>query len=363
VIRNIIFDWSGTLVDDLPLVWTATNFVFRQAGVPELTLDQFRAEFCLPFKKFYDRYVPHVSMTQLEAWFHSRFQVEQGTVKALPHARDFLEFCRARGLRLFLLSTVHRDYFDAQTRLNGFHLCFERIYTGVWNKQEKIHELLAENRLAPGETLFVGDMQHDIETARHGGIYSCGVLTGYNRASQLREAGPTWIVEHLGELRERLEQQGMELGPAAEDEPRARERRPIATVGALVFDHEDRVLMVKTHKWSGLWGIPGGKIEYAETALEALRREIKEETALDITDARLVFVQDCIHSTEFYRDEHFILLNYTCRRVGDTPVRLNDEAVVFRWVPFPEALQLELNSPTRRLLERLQQEGVPSTGL
>src|SRR5438270_555917 len=43
VIRNIIFDWSGTLVDDLPAVWKATNSVFVQAQCPELTLEQFRA--------------------------------------------------------------------------------------------------------------------------------------------------------------------------------------------------------------------------------------------------------------------------------------------------------------------------------
>ena len=35
VIRNIIFDWSGTLVDDLPAVWRATNHVLRQAGVKD----------------------------------------------------------------------------------------------------------------------------------------------------------------------------------------------------------------------------------------------------------------------------------------------------------------------------------------
>ena len=43
MIRNIIFDWSGTLVDDLPAVLRATNHVFRQAGREELSLDQFRA--------------------------------------------------------------------------------------------------------------------------------------------------------------------------------------------------------------------------------------------------------------------------------------------------------------------------------
>src|SRR5437764_8749843 len=70
VIRNIIFDWSGTLVDDLPAVWEATNFVFSQAGLPVLTLEQFRAEFCLPFTDFYARHTPKVSMEQLEGWFH-----------------------------------------------------------------------------------------------------------------------------------------------------------------------------------------------------------------------------------------------------------------------------------------------------
>ena len=74
VIRNIIFDWSGTLVDDLPAVWEASNHVFRRAGVPELPLDRFRAEFCLPYQKFYDRHIPHVPLDQLEKWFHGHFE-------------------------------------------------------------------------------------------------------------------------------------------------------------------------------------------------------------------------------------------------------------------------------------------------
>ena len=55
MIRNIIFDWSGTLVDDLPAVWKATNYVLAQAERAEMTLEQFRAEFCLPFTSFYER--------------------------------------------------------------------------------------------------------------------------------------------------------------------------------------------------------------------------------------------------------------------------------------------------------------------
>ena len=129
---------------------------------------------------------------------------------------------------------------------------------------------------------------------------------------------------------------------------------PISTVGGLIFDADDRVLMIRTHKWSDLWGIPGGKIKWGERSEDALRRELKEETNLDITDIRFVLVQDCIHSKEFYRDAHFLLLNYTCRAAGSAPpVTLNDEAQAFRWVTLAEALTMDLNRPTRVLLDEI----------
>jgi len=349
VIRNIIFDWSGTLVDDLPAVWKATNYVLTQAERQEMTLEQFRAEFCLPFNLFYDRHVPHVKLAQLEEWFHSRFREVQDSVCELPHARDFLEFCRSKRLRTFLLSTVHRDHFAVQSATTGFGQYLERPYLNVWDKRKKIHEILAENKLDPDETLFIGDMQHDIETARHGGIHSCAVLTGYNTLEQLRAAQPDVIVEHLRELRDILEQNDLNLKPLVkafeEGHP------PIATVGALIFDQRGKVLMIRTHKWSNLWGIPGGKIKWGEPSIDALRREIKEETNLEVDNIEFVLVQDCIHSKEFYRDAHFVLLNYTCKCSGGSDVILNDEAREFRWVSIEEALKLAINQPTRKLLE------------
>ena len=354
MIRNIIFDWSGTLVDDLPAVWQATNYVLVQAGREEMSLEQFRAEFCLPFTKFYERHTPHVPFAQLETWFHSHFRDAHDSVVVLPHARAFLEFCRARGLRTFLLSTVHGDHFTAQTARNGFQHFLERPYVEVWDKRTKIHEILAENHLQPLETLFIGDMQHDIETARHGGVHSCAVLTGYNRLDQLRAAEPDLIVEHLGELREILERQGMCLKPAPAHHSSANGAHPVVTVGALIFNGVGDVLMIRTHKWSNLWGIPGGKTKFSETSVEALRREIKEETDLDVEDILFVLAQDCIHSKEFYRDAHFVLLNYTCRCAGPPQVTLNEEAQEFRWAPVEEALKMALNKPTRVLLEAVR---------
>ena len=352
MIRNLIFDWSGTLVDDLPAVLQATNHVFRQAGQPEMSRDQFRAEFCLPFQPFYDRHLPGVPMEQLEQWFHERFRQVQDLVEPLPHAREFLVWCRRQGMRTFLLSTVHPDHWATQSARTDFGQFIDRPYTGVWDKRQMIHQLVAENGLVPRETAFIGDMQHDIETARHGGVHAVAVLTGYNRLAQLRAAGPDLIVEHLGELRDVLDRNGRELERDA-TRPHV-EQHPIPTVGALIYDDAGRVLMIRTQKWSNLWGIPGGKIKRGESSEAALRRELKEETALDITDIRFVLVQDCIGSKEFYRDAHFLLLNYTCRVAGACDVRLNEEAQAFRWVTLAEALAMELNQPTRVLLEAVK---------
>jgi phosphoglycolate phosphatase len=214
VIRNIIFDWSGTLVDDLPAVLAATNHVFDKCGAPAWTMDRFRAEFCLPFQDFYARFLPQVPVAELERVFHGHFSQAPEAVVELGHAREFLVFCREQGIRSFVLSTIHPDYYAAQAAVNGFDQFMERAYLGVWDKRAKIAEVLAENRLAAAETMFVGDMQHDMDAARQGGVFSCGVLTGYNRLEQLRASRPDLIVEHLGELREILARRKFELRPA-----------------------------------------------------------------------------------------------------------------------------------------------------
>lgn len=350
VIRNVIFDWSGTLVDDLPAVWRASNHALQQAGVPAMPLEDFRREFRLPARDFYMERVPTESFPELERWFLEGFKLVQDTVTPLPHAREFLEFCRQQGLRTFLLSAVHPALFAQQEKTSGFGPFLDKTYLGAQNKKDLIGQILRENELDPAQTVFIGDMQHDIETAHHGGVKSVGVLTGYDSLDKLRESKPHLIVEHLSELRRHLEtnQLRLETGPAP------RSAFPIPTVGALIRDDSGRMLLFKTAKWSGMWGIPGGKIEWGEASEAALRREVREETGLEIDRIQFVMVQDSIASTEFYKEAHFILLNYTCLALPDQLVTLNGEAQEFAWVDWEQAFGLPLNTPTRRLLEVVQ---------
>ncbi|MGA0854251.1 MAG: HAD hydrolase-like protein [Luteolibacter sp.] len=343
--RNLIFDWSGTLVDDLGPVIEATNTVFARYDLPPYDRERFRREFRLPYSEFYAELLPDVPLTELEVHFRPAFSAAKTPVTVLPHAREKLEWCTQHGIRAFVLTSMDPQAFEKQ--LDNFNLRhhFEATYSGVIDKRDMIHEIIGRHRLKPQETAFVGDMTHDVETARHGGLSSIAVLTGYQHAEVLAAVRPDLTVPDLEVLRHLMHKQIS--------------ARPITTVGALIHDGAGRILMIRTHKWSGLWGIPGGKIKRGESSIDALKREVLEETNLEISDIEFVLNQDCIASPEFMHPEHFILLNYVARAIG-TEVQLNDEAEEFRWITPAEALTMPLNSPTRVLIdEALARQLIP----
>src|SRR2546425_6615619 len=105
-IRNVILDWSGTLVDDLMPVLKTTNHVFAAHGLAPITLDEFRREFCLPIRKFYERRIPHVAQAKLEEIFLTEYANVQHEIRLLPHTMEFLRFCAAQRLGVYIASTV-----------------------------------------------------------------------------------------------------------------------------------------------------------------------------------------------------------------------------------------------------------------
>ena len=123
-----------------------------------------------------------------------------------------------------------------------------------------------------------------------------------------------------------------------------------------------QLLLVKTHKWRGSWGVPGGKIAYGEPLEEALLREFREETGLTLSDVRWGPIQEAIESPEFYQPAHFILLNFVARADSENVV-LNDEAEAYAWVSVDEALRYNLNTPTRKLVTFYQKHGFETEAL
>jgi phosphoglycolate phosphatase len=338
-IRNIILDWSGTLVDDFTPVLEATNEIFRHYGKPAFSADEFRRKFYLPFPEFYKEYLPESALPELDHHYHTAFKLMQTGIAPLPHSIDFLEYLQKRNLPTFLLSTIHHEHYETHAARLGWKRYFKHAYVQALDKRKVILHLLAEHELDASETLFIGDMVHDIETARHAGVVSCAVLTGYDSLEKLKGANPDLLFRNLSEVQDFLERhRGVPADP------------PVATVGALIFNEQGEVLMIQTHKWSHKWGIPGGKIKTNEPSEAALRREIMEETGLEVRDVCFQLVQDCIEPPEFYHKAHFLLLNYTAIATS-TGVVLNNEAETHRWVSREDAAALDLNTPTRVLLD------------
>jgi phosphoglycolate phosphatase len=234
--RNLIFDWSGTLVDDLFPVVRATNGIFAHYGRETMTRSEFLARFRLPFVEFYQEHLPEARMEEVEPLYVEHFGKPDEGVTVLAHAREFLDYCKATGRRMFVLSSTKRAHFDAQAESLGITDYFEEIYAEVWDKKHKIGAILADHGLLPEETAFIGDMVHDIDTARHGGITSVAVLTGYDDALKLAAAGPDVTVRDLGELRKVLEGGREEAG-----EERIEIRRQRVPVRVGVPDEERAV--------------------------------------------------------------------------------------------------------------------------
>ncbi len=128
------------------------------------------------------------------------------------------------------------------------------------------------------------------------------------------------------------------------------QKYPEPTCGALIFNSSGKVFLMKSHKWKGNYVIPGGHVELGESIEDALKREIKEETGLDIYDIEFILFQEFVYGEEFWKKRHFIFFDFSCR-TDSAEVRLNSEGQEFVWVTLKEALKLPVDSYTRRTIE------------
>jgi len=135
---------------------------------------------------------------------------------------------------------------------------------------------------------------------------------------------------------------------------------PEPTVGALIFDPQGRLLLVRSHKWRGRYVVPGGHVELGERLAEALVREAKEETGLDVYGLEFLCFQEFVYDDHYWKRRHFIFFDFVCR-TASAAVQLNGEAQEYLWVRPEEALNLPLEPYTvvavREYLKRLPLTG------
>ncbi len=129
---------------------------------------------------------------------------------------------------------------------------------------------------------------------------------------------------------------------------------PKVAVGALTVD-KNRILLVKrgTAPSKGLWAIPGGKIELGETMVQAVEREVLEETGIAIETSHIISVFDSIT-----RDDtgviqfHYIIIDFLAHPLDPkaTPAS-GDDAEDARWVSVDELDNLPITKTTLELIK------------
>ncbi len=127
------------------------------------------------------------------------------------------------------------------------------------------------------------------------------------------------------------------------DEQKQEERKfPKVVAGVYVFNAKGEVLLVRAPHWNNLLTIPGGHVEYRESAEDAARREMKEETGLDIKDLEFIRVVEILDPKNYGKNNaHLIAFHYKAKLVDENQkVELDTrEGTEFLWLKPEEALK------------------------
>ncbi len=106
---------------------------------------------------------------------------------------------------------------------------------------------------------------------------------------------------------------------------------PLLAVRAFIQDADGKILLLKratNDAYGAMWCLPGGKVDYGQTAEEAIVREVMEETSLECTSVKFLFYMDGL--PEEPENNHYLSLFFNCQAMGE--ISLNRESSDLAWI-------------------------------
>ncbi len=185
--ETILWDWNGTLLDDLDVNIKVINRMLARRGLIQLNQITYKNAFCFPVKLFYERIgidLRKESFQELAEEYMSDFRSCEDEITLNADASFVLDAIHRRGINQYILSACGKE--DLMRMINLFNLTgkFRKIY-GAENicahgKIETGKLLIKKHSINPERTLLIGDTLHDAEVAKAIGVNYILYSGGHN---------------------------------------------------------------------------------------------------------------------------------------------------------------------------------------
>lgn len=208
--RTILFDLDGTLTDPREGITRSVQFALAQLGIDEPDLQALEHFIGPPLLQCF---MYSYGFSEARAWeavnhYRTRFR-QVGLYENLlfDGVIELLELLRGQGRTLYIATSKPVVFAREIARHFDFERHFEVIYGSELDgtrsdKGELIAHVLDEQRLAPENTLMIGDRKHDLIGARRNGLESVAVGYGFGSPEELCEERPTYHFHTLAQLRQ-----------------------------------------------------------------------------------------------------------------------------------------------------------------
>ncbi len=191
-----IWDFNGTLIDDVDPVVRSVNVQLAKRGLPLLTIERYREVFGFPVADYYRKIGldPEVeSMSELSTEFHDAYVPGLMDCPLHDGVVDVLERFKEQGVRQFVLSAMEEELLRLAVERLGIRGYFVGIY-GLEHlkgdsKISRGRDLLEDFDIEPSTALLIGDTDHDVEVAETLNLSAALVACGHQSEERLRSTG------------------------------------------------------------------------------------------------------------------------------------------------------------------------------
>ncbi|PCI25061.1 hypothetical protein COB57_02455 [Candidatus Peregrinibacteria bacterium] len=199
MIKNIIFDWSGTLLNNFDQLYEVSMSVFKTLGKEKLSKEKYKTEHVAPYMNFWNKYIPNITREEQNTLFKDALSQSE-TPALFPGVEAILEELQENNIKLFLLSSQPKDSLIKQTQELEIAHYFHNIIGDADNKKISMKKILKKFSLNPKETVSIGDTIAEVNAGKSLKLMNIAVTSGFHSLTQLQSVQPHLILENLNEL-------------------------------------------------------------------------------------------------------------------------------------------------------------------